>query len=277
MAVNIPWKELWEALKNDPLYHLEGFAERCIEELESDTPAEYQYLDDIKGPQAHLLHLLCDLGDLARLDNGEGKRDDAEQLQYQVDPDYAFPFYDTFFWWEWPDDWDYSLYSALVGEPIFMVDLDALKVFLRAERLPLPHECFGSEPDATDEIEKLYREKSGDRPIYLDDVRELLEIDSAKRMANENATGSSAETPEEMAERLRERYGILDKFERRAIMAKELDEAFPCPVGQKTKPLISNAHMGRLVADPNKLLSWEGYKSKGKDARKRAKGLSSQA
>lgn len=177
MAVNMPWKELWEALKKDPLYQLDGFAERCIGELEPGSPAEYQYLDGIEGPQARLLHLLCDLGDLARVGNGGGKRDDAERLQYQVDPDLDFPYYSASLEWERPDDWDYSLHSAFVGKSIFMVDLEALKSFFRAIRLPLPHAYFPSESDTTDKIEKQYREKYGDRPIYLDDVRELMAQD----------------------------------------------------------------------------------------------------
>lgn len=160
MAVNVPWKELWQALKKDPLYSQEGFARRCIEELETGVPAEYQYLDDIEGPQAHLLHLLCDLGDLARLDNGRGKRDDAERLQYRVKPNLVLSYSSTF--------------SAFAGEAIFMIDVEVLITFLRARRLPLPSACFPSEPDTTDMIGKLYREKFGDRPIYLDDVRVIM-------------------------------------------------------------------------------------------------------
>lgn len=267
MAVNMPWKELWEALKKDPLYQLDGFAERCIGELEPGSPAEYQYLDGIEGPQARLLHLLCDLGDLARVDNGGGKRDDAERLQYQVDPDFDFPYYSASLEWERPDDWDYSLHSAFVGEPIFMVDLEVMKDFLRAQRLPLPDAYFRSEPDTTDKVEKLYREKYGDRPIYLEDVRELLESVSAKRMANENATGSGAETPEEMAERLRKKYAHCE--DRVGRIAKDLDEAFPRPPWPKSARPISNLKMGKFVSYPaDKVLGKEGYRSKGKRARK---------
>lgn len=252
MVVNKPWKELWEALKNDPLYHLEGFCERCIEELKPDTPAEYQYLDGIEGPQARLLHLLCDLGDLARLDNGGGKRDDAERFQYQ-------------------DDWDYALFSAFVGSPLFMVDCDALKDFLRAKQLPLPYAPFSLEPDSTGRIVELYTEKCGEHPRYLDNVRELLESDLVKRAAIENATGSIDETPEKMAERLREKYSQCTKEERFGRIAKELDEAFPCQSGCEKNPPISDMKMGKLVSFPAEgPLSREGYRSRGKRARKLA-------
>ncbi|QGY39039.1 hypothetical protein GM415_02430 [Pseudodesulfovibrio cashew] len=77
-------------------------------------------------------------------------------------------------------------------------------------------------------------------------------------------------TPEEMAPWLHEKYKHCSGRNLRAEVARELDDSFPCPEDRKNNPVISNYQMGRLVSHPDEVLSVEGFRSRGKSARKRA-------
>ncbi|WP_319542198.1 hypothetical protein [uncultured Pseudodesulfovibrio sp.] len=79
------------------------------------------------------------------------------------------------------------------------------------------------------------------------------------------------ESPEEMSSRLWEKYKHLNELNRRAAMANELDEAFFDSKGEKYNPTISDYRMGLLLSASTDEISYEGYRARGRSARKRAR------